>query len=508
MMKTIITLLVCVCLFVCTYGQSIENESNLENHFRTFCDSVLAIEKNILPGGVKNSIIMYSVDSVVVNVNNVQNVSKYAYDDNGLNISVENITYPEGSNIVQPVSYISYQYDNDNRLVGTMLKEWNMGSTQYENESLEITSYDEMGRVDSVASLKWNLSMNRWDSSYLKSVVFDSEQIVLESEFDDIEGWGIKKTKQFIYNDEGIHVETITTNHKGVFSQNKETYYRSDGMDLDSVIYSSRSDLSSEYIPFCKEVFFQESESKCITEGYGYQNNQYCLQSRSIEYLDEYGNPIDSWTEIIEGGCVVSKMTRVSAVYNHLNLLVDYKRYKWDDNSGSWQNSCWYSLPRDAFGNNIKDMIYLWDIALQEWELILMYEFEVNEIDNVIIPHWRPFYSPLFSMCVWERHYYNRTGNTMEISEDISFFYSELSVQNVPESEYNAVVVYPNPTCEVLRVSNITTPASYNIFSVTGMVCKQGFLDSSSSIYVGDLDKGCYLISFNEQSLIQKFIVR
>ena len=87
--------------------------------------------------------------------------------------------------------------------------------------------------------------------------------------------------------------------------------------------------------------------------------------------------------------------------------------------------------------------------------------------------------------------------------EDYTLNVGQLAVSDVKK---NSVNVYPNPAKDVINISNVSSKAQFEIYSVGGQLVNQGITDGK--VNVSKLTKGVYILSIesNGEKTQTKFI--
>lgn len=87
--------------------------------------------------------------------------------------------------------------------------------------------------------------------------------------------------------------------------------------------------------------------------------------------------------------------------------------------------------------------------------------------------------------------------------EDYTLNVGQLAVSDVKK---NSVNVYPNPAKDVINISNVSSKAQFEIYSVGGQLVNQGITDGK--VNVSKLTKGVYILSVesNGEKTQTKFI--
>ncbi|MGJ8593808.1 MAG: T9SS type A sorting domain-containing protein [Aquaticitalea sp.] len=98
-------------------------------------------------------------------------------------------------------------------------------------------------------------------------------------------------------------------------------------------------------------------------------------------------------------------------------------------------------------------------------------------------------------------------NQTIFISESgnnrISTINGVLGINDVSIS--TPLALFPNPTNDVLNVSNITEPIGYTIYNILGQTFMKGNVNPNEAINVSALNSGIYLLNF-ENGISKKFV--
>jgi hypothetical protein len=97
-------------------------------------------------------------------------------------------------------------------------------------------------------------------------------------------------------------------------------------------------------------------------------------------------------------------------------------------------------------------------------------------------------------------------GDIMYISEFDKISKIDLSL-SVNDNTLNELKLYPNPTTDYLKVSNLSTSLKYDIKDINGRSLQKGTLIPNGQIDITPLATGTYFITFNgETSVTKKFL--
>ncbi len=98
-------------------------------------------------------------------------------------------------------------------------------------------------------------------------------------------------------------------------------------------------------------------------------------------------------------------------------------------------------------------------------------------------------------------------GNIMYFLDLNSISKVAISTLNIDEFAQDKIQLYPNPTKDYLKVSNLKDDIEFTIYDLNGKNLKQGIVSPNEQINISDLNVGIYFINFKGKSnLTKKFI--
>jgi hypothetical protein len=99
-------------------------------------------------------------------------------------------------------------------------------------------------------------------------------------------------------------------------------------------------------------------------------------------------------------------------------------------------------------------------------------------------------------------------GDIMYISEADKISKIDLSL-SVNDYALNDLKLYPNPTTDYLKVSNLSTNLKYDLKDINGRSLQKGTIDPNEQINTTLLASGTYFITFyDENTVTKKFLKR
>ena len=102
--------------------------------------------------------------------------------------------------------------------------------------------------------------------------------------------------------------------------------------------------------------------------------------------------------------------------------------------------------------------------------------------------------------------------NKSGINSDIFIARLNDTSLSTADFEANSISVYPNPTNNILNISNIKTNSSYTLYDVRGQSVKQGnLLKEEETLYLNELQSGLYILKITNsvgKSNYKKIIIQ
>lgn len=71
----------------------------------------------------------------------------------------------------------------------------------------------------------------------------------------------------------------------------------------------------------------------------------------------------------------------------------------------------------------------------------------------------------------------------------------------VDDAKQKAINVYPNPTKSVIKISGLEKSADFEIYAIDGKLVRKGKAEADSEINISTMQKGTYILKFNNQSV-------
>jgi len=89
-------------------------------------------------------------------------------------------------------------------------------------------------------------------------------------------------------------------------------------------------------------------------------------------------------------------------------------------------------------------------------------------------------------------------------------FVSIPEIETKPVNKTSEIYIFPNPTNDLLYISDIENVKKYSILSLDGKKAKQDVFVQGQSLNISDLNKGIYLVQiyFNDNSIITKKVCK
>lgn len=106
-------------------------------------------------------------------------------------------------------------------------------------------------------------------------------------------------------------------------------------------------------------------------------------------------------------------------------------------------------------------------------------------------------YNPISGLIVY--------NNILYISENYKISKFELPHLSTNNFDIENVLAYPNPTFDYVKMSGISSPEPYKIYSISGAVLEKGVVAQNKNIDVQHLSAGTYFLKLNDSRVV-KFV--
>ena len=470
---------------------------------------------------------------------------EYNYDTNGNLILDANYIWISTSESWRGTEKNIYSFDSYGNKILDALYEWDISADNWKGKEKYEYTFDESGNKTMEAYFIWdyvNVNSNTfgWSNQYVyESTYNDHNQLILYTKSQ----WSRDSTvlhkqtrKEIEYNsndsisqsisynwieldniweetgkEEYIYASDSTVYNNYVYDNNLDSLIKSDveitNFDANGDVVSKTSYyLSSQLdsiVPDKKVEYTYHSPDNLVFETviFNYDiDSESWLPSKKIENTtyDVNGNP----TQIIESSNwdQATKMwldgVKLNYEYNSRNMMTLFETSTWDVNLDDWVGATKNEYYYDGNSNLISTAKYVWDSSINDWkgefmeDNIFDYSYDTFEL---VLPYW-----------IAQKNYQNMITRNIKYAWDdyeqafyenyITFYYySSTIIDNINEQTLNNIIIYPNPTKEYIKVSNITQPSRLELYSVNGNKIKTIQVMVNSPVSVAFLSPGTYI---------------
>jgi hypothetical protein len=227
------------------------------------------------------------------------------------------------------------------------------------------------------------------------------------------------------------------------------------------------------------------------------------------EIYYNWNNTIDDWHGALKG----------IYIYDAGNYIIDSERYSWNNDSNRWKGNSKYEYTRDESENYNLVTYYKWDKTSYGWYKDSKIELGIDNSWNyadLILPNhnlevsvmspWRGIFNyNKFQNMLTHVTFYDSNEDTTDLIEgqNLSFYYSGLTLDRTNKLASPMVRVYPNPTKNYIYISNISEPALFELFTINGKKVIVNKLTGDSQIQINHLKPGMYFYRLSADDKVQ-----
>jgi hypothetical protein len=340
------------------------------------------------------------------------------------------------NNNLQNNTKMSYEYDNDNKLINKIIYLWN--NTSWINDIKISYFYNSLNDFQTILTYSWH--NNTWQDSlkeeytYLNNLL--SEKILYSYQYNN---WEFLSKYEYSYdNNNNLSLETYYywDNTNWVNSTKKEYAYDVNN-NLISVIYY---DYIFSWAPRTKKEYIYDNYNNLITD---------------ITY-----NWITTWEYLWKN----------VYTYDTNGDQMQQIEYTWDTQASTWTPK----QKRDRlFDNN-----YTFNDLVLPFTSLADVSIFTHKIDNEIAYSW------------------NDNSNNWINSYKTEYFYSQYTSDDINENQSNIILVYPNPTSDFIYIDLpdlIDSDVLFEIYDMMGHKVMSSTINSDTSLDISHLATGIYV---------------
>lgn len=389
--------------------------------------------------------------------------------------------------------------DNEARYDSIVVYDWDTENEKWENDRMELFSYDELGRTILWQTKKWDDFYGTWQrfEQTLKTYTEDHLTEEITQEWRLLNGiWRNKYRNYYVYNESGNRVEWLRQNWFSTTTAWENFLFTTFDYDQD------------------------DNDTLMLQKVWDAFLTTWINSSQTFNFYNDSGFLIESFDQnYMVNESVWKNTNREVYTYDTLNRDQLLETFSWDDDAKIWANNRKYSYSYDSVGNLKVRLVEDWNDYYPKWEnklrtsyyyspdnLLTHYTGELWDTDSVNWIH--------ASKCTY---YYDEGGNRIQaIYQDwnknpgewindskVDYIYINSSGFNESGANKNCIKV-PNPYVpgSIIQLNCYENVFKYQVqlFTPAGqLMFSKSFTGDQFSINNHNLTQGIYLMRVAEK---------
>jgi len=376
--------------------------------------------------------------------------------------------------------------------------------------------YDVNGNTIEHINYLFSAPMNQLQNNFKRTYEYDINDLeILFTSYNwdiDTETWinSVKTENFYVDNNIAERISYSWNSDSAVWSQNTKLLftYNEDGKNTltEYFLYNSTQ---NEWVNFFKYMYDFNSENLWIQttiQVWNTINDTWANHSRILAEYNAAGSAIsftrENWNAN-QSNWVGSNINEY--VYNSSNFLVDHTASSWNVNQNDWVPFFRTGYLVDNFGNRLESLRYIWIQQTNSWEKNSKFVRNINLdylVADLVTPNqliqYQPFNLGGVHKISGENLYAYEPNLAMWFfHEAYNYFYSEIQLTSVNETEISEILVYPNPFTNEVYISLGASDLSFSfkLYDITGKTVFSGYVHSGGKTDLSFLAPGVYLYS-------------
>lgn len=414
-------------------------------------------------------------------------------------------------------------FDANGNITENLRTTWDTINNAWVNSEKEVSAYNEHGNLLRYEVFGWDTTQNNWISNALIRYEYDENGYVSIQELV-MEEYFFHSLFEYVNDSNGNELEVISwiwdfmSNSYVQIIKNTHTY-SIDGNELSWSHYEWDA-TNSDWMISWKMNYQYDENGYLIYRDRFYQDNT--LDSLIASWKNDYINNTDG-----------NPTLRTSLLWDNTNeiWLNNYREHydydsemrqnyfenqTWDTVANAWLGNYKEIHEYDLSGNFLLNSKQKYDTISEQWLYSFTddytYDFDLSFADICYPSAWISGHlSNLknfkqYHNAILQKVYSEEKNGQLEITERLTFYYSEKSTTSIPEGIEAKLHVFPNPATDylVFEVESSSTSTLIEIYDLQGRKVIAQELPENHRISVSHLKTGIYVYKLIQGSEVKQ----
>jgi hypothetical protein len=376
-----------------------------------------------------------------------------------------------------------YAYNNSKDLTQKETFRWNDTLFVWTLQSKLTNTYNPQGQKTKEESVAYLIDTSYWIGKYQNVLIYDSLGGLLEvtenASLNQLNVWYQNKKTQYVNDANNNHLEIIKSEYDTMLNvwhpiSKIESLFNTDNLEISKIYYtwSNNAWIGQYWFEYSFDSLYQQTSI-----------SKWQFDQQLLNWEGKY---------------------KMKKSYYAKNINDTTWRYEWDKSNQAWLNTSTEYITLDNFNNPIRKKWMQLDTTALVWvnSGVVYSSFNTSypKVDLIV-----PFsYQNLFQLNYSYYDNWDSVTNTWNTESELIDYFSTYNLTSVIEIPENDVMIYPNPTINILYFKNSTSNITQiQIFDLQGKLVLKKQLNNQNSVSLSDLPSGVYIYQItNIESVI------
>jgi hypothetical protein len=397
----------------------------------------------------------------------------------GLKQRLDSLVEVNGNN--DPENKLDFTYDYNGNLIQYIEYYWESNTLTWLATYKYNYTYNSGGNMTQELDYGWDNTTNAWGFNHKYDYTYDSggnKTQELDYGWDiSTNAWVSEFRRDYTYNLSGEMTQEIdyqwdfNTNAWAAVEKYEITY--NSGGNMTQVLVYNWDSSTSAWVAVWELNYTYDSGGN---------------MTQQIEYA--WDSTTNTWVTF----------WKLSYTYDSGGKITQQIEFEWDGTTNAWVASYKNDYSYDSNGNPTLEIYSNWDVTTSQYipstKFDYTYDLSQNLSDLIIPPviYFLPDYSnqiinkPLdYSVYDWD----GASNSWIKIYNGI-YNYTEINTTSVTETIDLGIKIYPNPVSDYINVTGITGNATFELYSLQGVLLVSKTLIANEHVDFSGLSNGVY----------------